>query len=112
MVMSLYDYNDITVEEMKNELKISASITEDDDLIESEIKAACNSAEQFLNTDFKSTEIIPASVREWIKKRVCRLYENRTPGVQSEKLGSQSVAYDEGEDEYKGLWPYRSNPGM
>lgn len=110
--MSLYDYNDITVEEMKNELKIPESVSEDNTTIENEIKAACNSAEQFLNTDFAATEIIPASVREWIKKRVCRLYENRVPGVASEKIGSQQVEYKEDEDEYKGLWHYRKNPGM
>lgn len=110
--MSLYDYNDITVEEMKNELKIPESVSEDNTTIENEIKAACNSAEQFLNTDFAATETIPASVREWIKKRVCRLYENRVPGVASEKIGSQSVEYKEDEDEYKGLWHYRKNPGM
>lgn len=110
--MSLYDYIDITVEEMKNELKISESVTEDDGTIEKKIKAACNDAEEFLNTDFADTEIIPASVREWIRRRACRLYENRTPGVAFEKTGSQQVGYKEDEDEYKGLWHYRKNPGM
>ena len=109
--MALYDYNNITVAEMKNDLKIPVSVTEDDDTIEEKIKAACNSAEEFLNTDFESTEVIPASVREWIKRRVCRLYENRVPGVASEKTGSQQANYSD-EDEYKGLWQYRQNPGM
>jgi len=109
--MSLYDYNDITVDEMKNELKISEKVTEDDTLIEDLIKGACDSAEEFLNTNFASTEIIPASVRVWIKKRICRDYEQRISGVKSEKLGSQSVTYDD-EDEYKGLRFYRKNPGM
>lgn len=110
--MAIYDYIDIDVAEMKNELKIPESVTEDDTTIENEIKAACNSAEEFLNTDFETTEIIPDSVREWIKKRVCRLYEQRIPGVASEKTGSQSVTYKEDEDEYKGLHFYRQNPGM
>ena len=110
--MALYDYTDIDVDEMKNELKIPTSVTEDDTTIENEIKAACNSAEEFLNTDFATTEIIPDSVREWIKKRVCRLYENRTPGVVFEKTGSQQIGYKENEDEYKGLWFYRQNPGL
>ena len=110
--MAIYDYIDITVDEMKNELKIPETVTADDTTIDNEIKAACNSAEQFLNTDFASTEVIPDSVREWIKKRVCRLYENRTPGVSSEKTGSQQITYKDGEDEYKGLHSYRSNPGM
>ncbi len=110
--MSIYEYIDIDVAEMKNELKIPESVSTDDDTIENEIKAACNSAEEFLNTDFAATEVIPDSVREWIKKRVCRLYENRTPGVSSEKTGSQQITYKDGEDEYKGLHFYRSNPGM
>ena len=110
--MSLYDYNDITVEEMKNELKISLLVTEDDTLIEDLIKGAFDDAEGFLNTDFASTEIIPASVRKWIKKRICRDYEQRTSGVKSEKLGSQSITYEDDEDEFKGLRFYRKNPGM
>ncbi len=110
--MALYDYNDITVEEMKNELKIPLTVAEDDDTITTKIKAAHDSAEQYLNTDFSSTGVIPAAVREWIVKKVCRLYENRTPGVESEKTGSQSVSYKGDEDEFKGLFKYRSNPGM
>ena len=110
--MSLYDYNIITVAEMKNELKIESSVTTDDTLVGDLIEEACDSAEQFLNTDFASTEVIPASVNRWIKKRVCRDYEQRPAGVATEKTGSQLTVYEEDEDPYKGLWQYRQNPGM
>ena len=105
--MSLYENSKLEVEEVKKYLKVEE--TDDDDLIISLTKSACELAEKFLGTSFTS-DAVPEAVRTWIKKKVARDYQDRVSGVASERLGDYSVSYKE--VDYSDLYFYRKLPGV
>jgi len=105
--MALKDNITITLEELKNYLKVEN--TEDDSLINDLLESACEAAENFMGQDFTG-ETVPKTVIKWIKKRIAKDYEIRTEGMVKQRLGDESIEIVR--EDYSDLTPYRINPGF
>lgn len=113
----------ITLPEAKDYLRVSGS--EDDALIQVLIDASREQAERFLCHDFTYEKVdpvtgavtivedpVPASIKLGCLLCIGRWYEYRRDGVQSERLGDESVTWEPPE-EAKRIWrPYRKWPGL
>lgn len=108
--MSLKDNITLTLEEVKNFLKVEQN--EDNSLIEKLISGAASKAEEVTNRDFGEVgdEDDLDAIEVWILQRVARVYQRRIEGLSSEGVLGVSVNY--GVEELNDLMLYREEPGF
>ena len=113
--MGLADINDISVEEVKNYLRLNSDFDDDDDLLENLVLSAIGEVESYTGSDFDEYDEMPADVRVWILKKVAKDYFVREAGKSSESVSGISEGFsmdvDEKEKErylfkYKKFWGF------
>ena len=107
--MSLKDNITLTLEEVKNFLKVEND--EDNDLIQRLVNGAASKAEEVTNRDFskEGDEDDLDAIEVWIMQRVARVYQRRIEGLSSEGVLGVSTNY--GKEELNDLMLYREEPG-
>lgn len=109
----------LDLDEMKQYLGVAESDDSQDEDIRCALDAAKDDADAFLCNPFFHLDIdgtvvedpIPATVKQWVKRRVARYIDRRVEGIQIETVDGVGSAHW-GSDEYRGLWPHRMNPGF
>lgn len=106
----------ITLEEMKNYLRVDPSYTADDAVILALIETAKEQAEAYLNHDFTEVDqqgvvrylAIPASVKTACMRMVNSWYEYRDDVTETSSLGDRSRNVGEVPwDAHIMLWPHK-----
>jgi uncharacterized phage protein (predicted DNA packaging) len=111
--MSLIAKISISLDEAKNYLRVDHE--EDDWLIEKQLEAACDQAEDFIGHDFpERVDNIPANAEIAVMRILASLYENRDDETVNVSLGDESKNRGGSVERTatKMLSVYRVNPGF
>lgn len=113
MFTAVYDRLDLTLDEVKEWLKVETS--DDDQLIEDLLDSVKREADSFLQNPFEdedgNPEDIPEDIKLGVLMKIARYYEKRVDGLASLNVSGLGSRDWEGLSEVKNLWlRYRKFP--